>query len=85
MLKLRLKRCGRKKQPFYKIVVMENTSRRDGFAIEELGFYNPLTKKFKINIARTIFRLQQGAQPSETLLRLLTKGEVLETFTKLSF
>ena len=83
MLKLRLQRCGRKKQPFYKIVLMENTSRRDGFAIEELGFYNPLNKKFKINSARTIFRLHQGAQPSETLIRLLTKGKVLEVSPKI--
>jgi small subunit ribosomal protein S16 len=82
MLKLRLKRCGRKKQPFYKIVVMESTSRRDGFAIEELGFYNPLNKEFKINKSRTIFRLQEGAQPSETVLRLLTKGNVLEQSKK---
>lgn len=78
MLKLRLKRCGRKKQPFYKIVVMTNKSRRDGYAIEELGFYNPLTKNFKIDKARTITRLQQGAQPTETLIHLLKKVNLIE-------
>lgn len=78
MLKLRLKRCGRKKQPFYKIVIMNNTSRRDGFAIEELGFYNPLNKTFKIDKGRTILRLQQGAQPTETILNLLKKAKIVE-------
>lgn len=80
MLKLRLKRCGRKKQPIYKIVVMNSASRRDGYAIEELGFYNPLNKSFKIDKNRTIFRLQQGVQPSETVLNLLKKANVLKSF-----
>ena len=53
MLKIRLKRTGRKKKPFYKIVLMENLSKRDGKAIEELGYYDPLTKiiHFKYNLA----------------------------------
>jgi small subunit ribosomal protein S16 len=79
MLKLRLKRCGRKKQPFYKIVVMNSASRRDGYAIEELGFYNPLNKRFKIDKNRTILRLQQGVQPTETLVNLLKKASILKT------
>ena len=79
MLKLRLKRCGRKKQPFYKIVVMRSASRRDGYAIEELGFYNPLDKTFKIDKARTICRLQQGVQPTETVINLLKTAKILET------
>lgn len=78
MLKLRLARCGRKKQPFYKIVLMNSRSRRDGFAIEEFGFYNPLNKTFKIDKGRTILRLQQGAQPTETLANLLKKANILE-------
>lgn len=77
MLKLRLKQCGRKKQAFYKIVVMNNLSRRDGFAIEELGFYNPLNKKFKINKNKTISRLEQGVQPTKTMLHLLKKANIL--------
>jgi small subunit ribosomal protein S16 len=78
MLKLRLKRCGRKKQPFYKIVVMNSYSRRDGYAIEELGFYNPLDKTFKIDKGRTICRLQQGVQPTETVINLLKNAKILE-------
>lgn len=76
MLKLRLKRCGRKKQPFYKIVVMTNNSRRDGYAIEELGFYNPQTKNFKLDETRTNIRLEQGVQPTKTLKFLLKKTKI---------
>jgi small subunit ribosomal protein S16 len=79
MLKLRLKRCGRKKQPFYKIVVMNINSRRDGLTIEELGFYNPLNKTFKINKGRTISRLKQGVQPTATIIDLLKKVDILAT------
>jgi small subunit ribosomal protein S16 len=79
MLKLRLKRCGRKKQPFYKIVVMNSTSRRDGYALEELGFFNPLNKTFKINKDRTLSRLNQGVQPTETMINLLKIANILKT------
>jgi small subunit ribosomal protein S16 len=79
MLKLRLKRCGRKKQPIYKIVLMNSASRRDGFAIEELGFYNPLNKNFKIDHGRTVLRLQQGAQTTKTIASLLKKAKIVES------
>ena len=46
MLKLRLKRTGKKKAPSYRVVVMENTTRRDGRPIEEVGFYNTITKQY---------------------------------------
>ena len=77
MLRLRLKRCGRKRQPSYRIVVMNSTTKRDGYAIEELGFYNPISKIFKINIKRVVIRLEQGAQPSETLKNLLIKAKII--------
>jgi small subunit ribosomal protein S16 len=79
MLKLRLKRCGRKKQPFYKIVIMNSLSRRDGYAIEELGFYDPITKTFKINKDSVIKRLSEGVQASSTVKNLLIKAKILET------
>lgn len=79
MLKLRLKRCGRKKQPFYKIVVMNSTSRRDGYAIEELGFFNPLNNTFKINKERTIYRLKQGVQPTDTIITLLKIANIFKS------
>jgi len=77
MLKIRLKRAGKKRQPSYRIVLMNSTTKRDGYAIEELGFYNPITKKFKINLKRLLIRLKQGAQPTETVKNLLLKTNVL--------
>jgi small subunit ribosomal protein S16 len=79
MLKIRLKRAGKKRQPAYRIVVMNSTTKRDGYAIEDLGFYNPITKKFKINIERILTRLKQGAQPTETVKNLLIKANVIVT------
>ena len=49
MLKLRLKRLGKKRSPFYRLVIMENTNRRDGRPIEEVGYYNPMTKDYKFD------------------------------------
>jgi small subunit ribosomal protein S16 len=78
MLKIRLKRAGKKRQPAYRIVLMNSTTKRDGYAIEELGFYNPLTKQFKIKVQRVLVRLEQGAQPSETVKNLLIKNNILQ-------
>lgn len=77
MLKLRLKKAGRKKKAFYRIVVMDSAARRDGAAIEELGFYDPIEKLCRINKKRIIVRLQQGAQPTNTVKRLLEKLQIL--------
>nr|YP_011006659.1 30S ribosomal protein S16 [Halosiphon tomentosus]WAM63804.1 30S ribosomal protein S16 [Halosiphon tomentosus] len=74
MLKIRFKRCGRKKQPFYKIVVMDVKTKRDGKVLEELGFYNPMTKILQINRDRTIARLDNGVQPTEVVKNLLRKS-----------
>ena len=50
MLKMRLKRYGRKNQPIYRIIIIPNRSKRDGKAIKEVGFFNPNTKKVKLEI-----------------------------------
>nr|YP_009330442.1 ribosomal protein S16 [Coccophora langsdorfii]ANS72214.1 ribosomal protein S16 [Coccophora langsdorfii] len=76
MLKIRFKRSGRKKQPFYKIVVMDAKTKRDGKALEELGFYNPITKTLNINCERTIIRLKNGVQPTEVVKNLLRKSSI---------
>jgi small subunit ribosomal protein S16 len=73
MIKLRLKKYGRKGQISYRIVLMVSNSKRDGKAIEELGFYNPRTKETKINLERIKLRLTQGAQPTQTVENLLKK------------
>ena len=49
MLRLRLKRNGRKRQPTYRLVIMENTTRRDGRPVDEVGYYNPITKESYFN------------------------------------
>lgn len=77
MIKLRLKKYGRKQQASYRIVVMPSTSKRDGRAIEELGFYNPQTNESNLNLERIKIRLSQGAQPTETVRNLLKKAQII--------
>jgi small subunit ribosomal protein S16 len=72
MVKLRLKRQGRKKRPFYRVVVIAQQARRDGAPIAELGYYDPLAKTLKLNKAEALAWLAKGAQPSETVARLIT-------------
>lgn len=74
MLKIRLKRYGRKKQPSYRIIIIDNQKRRDGRALEEAGFYNPLNKDIKLNIAIIKKRIKQGAQLSNTVKNILNKA-----------
>ena len=75
MLKLSLKKYGRKGQISYRVVLMTNTSKRDGRAIEELGFYNPRTKETNLNVSRIKVRLSEGAQPTMTVANLLKKTD----------
>jgi small subunit ribosomal protein S16 len=77
MLKLRLKKYGRKGQASYRIVVMPSTKKRDGRSIEELGFYNPHTNETNLNVSRIQVRLSQGAQPTPTVRDLLKKAAVI--------
>lgn len=77
MIKLRLKKYGRKQQACYRIVAMPSASKRDGRAIEELGFYNPQTNESNLNKERIKLRLSQGAQPTETVRNLFKKAEIL--------
>lgn len=72
MLRLRLKRGGKKRKPIYRIVVMNNTTKRDGQTIDEVGLYNPITKQIRLNVTKVVKRLEQGVQPSNTVRRLLT-------------
>jgi small subunit ribosomal protein S16 len=78
MLKLRLKRTGRKRLASYRIVVMEQATRRDGRPIEELGFYNPITKESSFDVPKITNWLKVGAQPTETVLYLLKKADIVE-------
>lgn len=71
MVKIRLKRLGYKKNPTYRIVVIDCRSKREGAPIEELGFYNPKTKEMKLNLANANAWVQKGAQPSSTVTYLM--------------
>ena len=74
-VRIRLKRMGAKKRPFYRIVVADSRSPRDGRFIEEIGFYNPTTEPvtLKINEEKAQQWLQEGAQPSDTVRALFGK------------
>ena len=76
MLKLRLKRTGRKKQPSYRLVVMEQSTRRDGRPIDEVGYYNTITKQSHFDIPKITKWLEEGVQPTETVANLLKKNMV---------
>ena len=78
MLKLRLKRVGKKRSPSYRLVIMENTFRRDGRPIDEVGYYSPITKQFKCDAEKIQKWLSSGAQPTETVLTLLKKAEIIQ-------
>jgi len=78
MIKLRLKRYGKKFEASYRIVATQSTSRRDGRPLEELGFYNPRTDEVKINAEGIIKRLQEGAQPTKTVRQILEKQNIFE-------
>ena len=78
MIKLRLKRSGKKKEASFRIVACNSTSRRDGRPLEELGFYNPRTKETRLDTEALRNRLTQGAQPTSVVRTLLEKGGLLE-------
>lgn len=71
MLKIRLKRYGRKKLSIYRIIVIDSRKRRDGKALEEVGYYNPSKNESRLNIDRIQKRIKQGAQISKTVEGLI--------------
>ena len=76
--KIRLKRIGRRNRPFYRMVVMDSRSRRDGAAIEELGWYNPIDVEhsFALNEERIIHWLKDGAQTTDAAHKLLRRAGI---------
>ena len=79
MVKIRLRRMGAKKAPYYRIVVADSRSPRDGRCIEEIGSYNPLTEPATITVDAEKAQqwIKNGAQPSDTVKALLKKANVL--------
>ena len=78
MLKLRLTRTGRKKQPAYRLVIIAHSTRRDGRPVDFVGYYNPLTKESHFKVEKIQKWLNEGVQPSETVAQLLKKAKIIE-------
>ncbi|MBR5272665.1 MAG: 30S ribosomal protein S16 [Clostridia bacterium] len=78
-VKIRLRRMGAKKAPFYRIVVADSRYPRDGRFIEEIGYYNPTTEpaEVKIDVEKAKAWIKNGAQPTDTVKSLFKKNEVL--------
>jgi small subunit ribosomal protein S16 len=73
MLKIRLKRAGRKRKPFYRLVLMENLAKRDGRAIADLGYYDPLRKVINFDKQMVHKYINHGAYPTNTVRHLIYK------------
>lgn len=74
MLKLRLKRLGRKKRPSYRIIAIDSRKRRDGKPLEELGSYDSFTKNSKLNLIKIQKHVDNGAQLTETVQYLFNQA-----------
>ena len=85
MLRIRLSRTGKKRQPSYRVVVAEKESKRDGRVVERIGHYNPLTNpaEYKIDEDRALYWLSVGAQPSDAVRVLLNKQGTFDRLTRL--
>ena len=79
-VKMRLRRMGMKKAPFYRVIVADSRSPRDGRFIEEIGYYNPLTNpaEIKIDAEKAKKWIDNGAQPTETVKSLLKKSGIVD-------
>ena len=77
MVKIRLRRMGAKKAPYYRIIVADSRSPRDGRFIEEIGIYDPMAdgEKIKVDMERAKYWIANGAQPTDTVRGLLKKVE----------
>ena len=79
-VKMRLRRLGAKKAPFYRVIVADSRSPRDGRFIEEIGYYNPLTSpaEIKIDADKANTWIKNGAQPTDTVKALLKKNGIID-------
>nr|YP_009266864.1 ribosomal protein S16 [Primula sinensis]ANN13746.1 ribosomal protein S16 [Primula sinensis] len=80
MVKLRLKRCGRKQRAVYRIVAIDVRSRREGRDLRKVGFYDPIKKKTYLNVPAILYFLEKGAQPTETVQDILKKAGGFKEF-----
>nr|YP_010407635.1 ribosomal protein S16 [Allium triquetrum]URF20558.1 ribosomal protein S16 [Allium triquetrum] len=75
MVKLRLKRCGRKQRATYQIVAIDVRSRREGRDLRKVGFYDPIQNQTYLNVPAIRYFLEKGAQPTRTVHDILRKAE----------
>ena len=82
MVKIRLKRMGAHKKPFYRVVVADSRAPRDGRFIEEIGYYNPMTEPKDIKLDAELAKkwLANGAQPTDTVKALFVKSGIIEKY-----
>jgi small subunit ribosomal protein S16 len=80
MLKIRLRRMGAKKAPFYRIVVADSRAPRGGAFVEEIGYYNPIVEpvELKVDVEKAKNWMKNGAQPTDTVRALLKKSGAIE-------
>jgi len=83
-VKIRLKRMGAKKAPFYRVIVADSRSPRDGRFIDEIGYYNPLTEPavIKIDEEKAVKWVNDGAQPTDIVKKLFVKAGINEKLSK---
>lgn len=86
-VKIRLKRMGSKKRPFYRVVVADSRSPRDGRFIETVGTYNPLVEPAEVKLEEEVILnwLNNGAQPSDTVKNLLSHAGIMKKFHDAKF
>nr|QBE86800.1 ribosomal protein S16 [Salpianthus macrodontus] len=78
MVKLRLKRCGKKQRAVYRIVAIDVRSRREGRDLRKVGFYDPIKNQTYLNVPAILYFLEKGAQPTETVYDILRRAGVLK-------
>nr|YP_010271198.1 ribosomal protein S16 [Pleurospermum franchetianum]UKB87237.1 ribosomal protein S16 [Pleurospermum franchetianum]WCF68906.1 ribosomal protein S16 [Pleurospermum franchetianum] len=78
MVKLRLKRCGRKQRAVYRIVAIDVRSRREGRDLRNVGFYDPIKNQSYLNVPAILYFLEKGARPTGTVRDILKKAEVFK-------
>jgi len=83
-VRIRLKRLGAKKRPFYRLIVADSRAARDGRFIDQLGYYDPISDpiQLQVNEEKALYWLRNGAQPSDTARDLLRKAGVLDKFRR---
>nr|AIN75529.1 ribosomal protein S16 [Campanula americana] len=80
MVKLRLKRCGRKQHATYRIVAIDVRSRREGRDLRKVGFYDPINNQTYLNARAIAYFLERGAQPTETVRDILKKSDTVQNY-----